>query len=74
MDVCPSCGGLWLDKGELEKLSQSEERYYGGERGRDYDRSRRDDDDDDDRGFGGLGGQRGGGFLGNLFGGMGGSD
>ena len=20
IDVCPQCGGVWLDKGELEKL------------------------------------------------------
>lgn len=73
MDVCPSCGGLWLDKGELEKLTVSEDRYYGrredeGRRGR-----RDDDDDDDDGGFlGGRGGRQGrrGGFLGNIFGGF----
>lgn len=68
MDVCPACGGIWLDKGELETLTQSEARFYrenrGGERGRD------DDDGDDDEGVGGgHGGRRGrrGGFLGNLF-------
>ena len=22
IDVCPSCGGLWLDKGELSKIIQ----------------------------------------------------
>lgn len=66
MDVCPTCGGLWLDKGELEKLSASEERYYGrGEQSR-----RRDDDDDG--GFLGGGGRQGrrGGFLGGLFAGL----
>jgi len=26
LDVCPQCGGVWLDKGELEKfLSQARE-------------------------------------------------
>jgi Zn-finger nucleic acid-binding protein len=35
IDVCPSCHGVWLDPGELEKLSERERRYY-------------DDDDDDD--------------------------
>ena len=44
MDVCPSCGGIWLDRGELEKLSQSENRYYQNARWDDD-----DDDDDDDR-------------------------
>lgn len=64
MDVCPNCGGIWLDKGELEKLTESESRYYG-KRGRDDD----DDDDDGDHGggFGRQGGRRRGGFLGNLF-------
>lgn len=42
MDVCPSCGGIWLDRGELEKLSASENRYYQNARWED------DDDDDDD--------------------------
>ncbi len=43
MDICPGCGGIWLDAGELEKLSQSEVRYYANRRDDD------DDDDDDDR-------------------------
>ena len=37
LDICPGCGGVWLDRGELEKLTTSERSYY-----------RRDDDDDDD--------------------------
>jgi Zn-finger nucleic acid-binding protein len=36
LDICPGCGGVWLDRGELEKLTASERSYY-----------RRDDDDDD---------------------------
>jgi uncharacterized protein len=47
IDICPQCRGVWLDPGELEKLSVRESRYY-------YD----DDDDDDDRRRG-FGGQRG---------------
>ena len=35
IDICPQCRGVWLDPGELEKLSVRESRYY-------------DDDDDDD--------------------------
>jgi Zn-finger nucleic acid-binding protein len=71
MDVCAGCGGIWLDKGELEKLSQTEARYYDRERDR---RRQNDNDDDDDGGgwFGGGGRGRGrGGFLQNLFGGFG---
>ena len=74
MDICPTCGGIWLDQGELEKLSQAEGRYYE-EAGR---QSPRDDDDDDDDSHGGFGGrresgrrERRGGFLGNLFEGFG---
>lgn len=39
IDICPQCRGVWLDAGELEKLSEREQRYY-------------DDDDDRDRGRG----------------------
>ena len=42
IDRCDSCRGIWLDRGELEKLmsraSTEDDRR----------RSRRDDDDDDD--------------------------
>ena len=33
IDVCPQCGGVWLDKGELEKLlaeAEAVERRYEG--------------------------------------------
>jgi Zn-finger nucleic acid-binding protein len=35
LDVCPQCGGVWLDKGELEKLlsqAREVERHYEEER------------------------------------------
>jgi Zn-finger nucleic acid-binding protein len=35
IDVCPVCRGVWLDRGELDKLMDRERRYY-------------DDDDDGD--------------------------
>lgn len=58
IDVCPKCGGVWLDKGELEKLTRAESR--GDERR-----------DDEGHGGGEHGGRRGGrrreGFFGNLF-------
>jgi Zn-finger nucleic acid-binding protein len=45
IDICPQCRGVWLDAGELEKLSVRERGYYG-----DRDDNRDDDDrDDDDR-------------------------
>lgn len=27
IDYCPDCRGVWLDRGELEKLIQGEKRY-----------------------------------------------
>jgi uncharacterized protein len=65
-DMCPTCRGVWLDRGELEKIIASVQGESGGfdrgapERGGGYDqgrrdrddrRRRRDNDDDDDRGF-----------------------
>lgn len=60
IDYCPQCRGVWLDRGELDKIV---ERSGATDRGGRYDddrgdRRRRDDDDE-----GGIAG-----FLGNLFG------
>jgi Zn-finger nucleic acid-binding protein len=58
IDYCPQCRGVWLDRGELDKIVEREAAAVGDR----YDRGgrdRRDDDDDDDRGPGG--------FLGRLF-------
>jgi uncharacterized protein len=74
VDQCTDCRGVFLDRGELERVIDAEGSYYE-ERGL---RGRRDDDDDDDYrerehagGFGGFGGGRKGrrreGFLGDLF-------
>lgn len=58
IDTCTQCRGVWLDRGELEKLATvvggTEERSFLGsalppQRDR---RLRRDDDDDDDRRYG----------------------
>jgi uncharacterized protein len=38
IDYCPKCRGVWLDRGELDKLMAAADRYDSG-----------DDDDDDDR-------------------------
>lgn len=42
MDVCPEGHGIWLDGGELERLTQEKREYRQSHSG--Y----RDDDDDDD--------------------------
>jgi uncharacterized protein len=60
VDRCTECGGIFLDRGELERLVDAESSFYAQPTDRyadDRRRSRRDDRDDDDRG----------GFLGNLF-------
>lgn len=64
IDYCPTCRGVWLDRGELDKIIERsaapaphlDRRADDDQR---YDRRRRDDDDDE----GGIAG-----FLGNLFG------
>ena len=44
IDFCPQCRGVWLDRGELDKVIERANQYYG-RRNDDDD----DDDDDDDR-------------------------
>lgn len=42
IDYCPKCRGVWLDRGELDKLIESnstDERYPGAERRSDRDSS-----------------------------------
>jgi len=62
IDACPECRGVWLDRGELDRILDRERRASAGVRdddedffeemeGRRGDRGRRDDrHDDDDRG------------------------
>src|SRR5688572_4283192 len=44
IDYCPQCRGVWLDRGELDKVIERANQFYGR---RDHDDD--DDDDDDDR-------------------------
>jgi Zn-finger nucleic acid-binding protein len=55
IDYCPRCRGVWLDRGELDKIidrvddgDDDDDRRRGGDRGRDdrYDRGRDDRDRD----------------------------
>ncbi|MCS6936312.1 MAG: zf-TFIIB domain-containing protein [Candidatus Bipolaricaulota bacterium] len=49
IDVCPECRGVWLDRGELEKLLNAEATWYE-ERDRPARERPRDDwEEDDDR-------------------------
>lgn len=72
LDVCTGCRGVFLDRGELERLIDAEGAYYGAGQP-DAGRGPRDDrldwdDRADDRGQGRPGQRRGrrGGFLGDL--------
>ena len=47
VDYCPRCRGIWLDRGELDKILERADRELGGDVG--Y-RSRDEDDDDRFRG------------------------
>jgi hypothetical protein len=51
IDVCPECRGVWLERGELEKLLEvaAEEEDYVAERSRSSDRDWDRSDDDEDR-------------------------
>ena len=76
IDYCPKCRGVWLDRGELDKIIDRSASFGGqapaqyGEPER-FETGRRDDrrgsdreyDEDDDR----RGRRRRGGFLGDLF-------
>jgi Zn-finger nucleic acid-binding protein len=67
IDYCPQCRGVWLDRGELDKIVErsgaipTDSRYDGRQGDARYDRDDRRRRDDDDEG--GIAG-----FLGNLFG------
>ena len=67
IDYCPKCRGVWLDKGELDKIIEKSQGDLHTQN-RNDDRFNRlgDDDDDYDNGRRGANRRRGG-FLGNLF-------
>jgi len=44
IDYCPQCRGVWLDRGELDKIIERTNLQFDQHKG-----SHRDDDDDDDR-------------------------
>jgi uncharacterized protein len=80
IDYCPECRGVWLDRGELDKIldraeveaSRSGVPPSSPNRKAEYSRRRSDDDDDDDdRRYEGRSGYRGKKkehWLGELFG------
>jgi Zn-finger nucleic acid-binding protein len=44
IDYCPECRGVWLDRGELDKILERSTAEDEGRAGRDRDDDRRDDD------------------------------
>lgn len=87
IDICPSCKGVWLDRGELEKLiemagsgsARLETGFSGSGTGRPYDghddhHKDRDHDhrESGERGYGER--KRKGSWLGEILGGFGGGD
>jgi hypothetical protein len=78
IDYCPQCRGVWLDRGELDKLIDREAASAPAappqdrdrDRDREPERPRYRDDDDDDRHVGGYGGghkRKKKGFLSEIF-------
>jgi len=74
IDYCPTCRGIWLDRGELEKLIERSTRPYPSQQGNYYsesdrhsDRHEKHYDDHDSHGFDQYGRKKKKGFLGDLF-------
>jgi hypothetical protein len=75
IDYCPECRGVWLDRGELDKLIKGVNEYEEHS-GRGRERFEDDDDDDyrrhdDHNGDSRHGKKKRGGFMENIFDGFG---
>jgi uncharacterized protein len=71
IDYCPKCRGVWLDRGELDKIIERAAGEYGSPGGgrdeqRRYDEPKRQEHRDDRKR------KKPGGFLGDIFEGLGG--
>ena len=66
IDFCSSCKGVWLDRGEIDKLAKIQSRYEGEEYNRNHYRKSKYDDDYDDKYYYSRRRKRGG-FLGDIF-------
>ncbi len=68
IDYCPGCRGVWLDRGELDKIIERSAAAYGDSSRRDERPRRHDDldDSDDGRRYGYKSHKRKS-FLGDLF-------
>ena len=66
IDHCPRCKGVWLDRGELEKITNIQDRYEDDHYKR-YHYGKEYDDDHDDDYYKKRKHKKRGGFLGELF-------
>jgi Zn-finger nucleic acid-binding protein len=72
IDYCPKCRGVWLDRGELDKIierADSQQSQPQREERREEHRPREEyrHDRDDERGYSDHHKKKRGGFLGDLF-------
>ena len=77
IDYCPTCRGVWLDRGELDKIVERTNEMAPGARSAPRDNARdahgdTHDDHDDHSGHDTGAKKKKGGFLGDLLGGLGG--
>lgn len=42
IDYCPNCRGIWLDRGELDKILERSDDHYSKRENYDYDQKRHD--------------------------------
>jgi uncharacterized protein len=66
IDHCPRCKGVWLDRGELEKIANIQDRYED-EHFRKYHYDKDHDYDKDDDYYKKRNNKKRGGFLGEIF-------
>lgn len=66
IDYCPSCKGVWLDRGEIDKIANVQNRYED-EHYQKYHYGRSDYGDLDDDDYYHRRGKKRRGFLGDLF-------
>jgi uncharacterized protein len=66
IDYCPRCKGVWLDRGELEKVANIQDRYEEDHYKR-YHFGKDHDDDNDENGYYEKRKHKKRGFLGEMF-------
>lgn len=67
IDYCPKCRGVWLDRGELDKIIEKSDRPAQPQSSGRFSGDQDYDDDHNTQGRNGYGKRRRGGMLGELF-------